>query len=65
MDQEQGFIDAILTEPGEDIHRLVYADWLEDRNDPRGEFLRAVLELVLQQQFELQFFVPFLPGFLI
>jgi uncharacterized protein (TIGR02996 family) len=36
-----GFLRAILDEPDDDVHRLVYADWLEERGDPRGEFIRA------------------------
>src|SRR2546430_2364199 len=46
---EDGFIAAILDDPTPEIHRLVYADWLEDQGDPRAEFLRvecALLNLV-------------------
>jgi uncharacterized protein (TIGR02996 family) len=39
-----GFLRAILDEPDDDVHRLVYADWLEERGDPRGEFIRAQVE---------------------
>jgi uncharacterized protein (TIGR02996 family) len=37
---DQAFLDAIRANPGDDALRLVYADWLEERGDPRGEFLR-------------------------
>ena len=42
MSLEKGFLDAILREPGEPTHRLVYADWLEEQGDAeRAEFVRA------------------------
>jgi uncharacterized protein (TIGR02996 family) len=41
MSTEKGFLDAILKEPDNLDHRLVYADWLEDQGDlRRAEFLR-------------------------
>jgi uncharacterized protein (TIGR02996 family) len=40
MPEESAFLDAIRTSPDDDTPRLVYADWLEERSDPRGEFLR-------------------------
>ncbi len=45
MRNESGFIAATLAQPEDETARLVYANWLEERSDPRGEFLR--LELVL------------------
>jgi len=39
--EDEPFIRAIVDQPGDDTPRLVYADWLEDRDDPRGRFLRA------------------------
>jgi uncharacterized protein (TIGR02996 family) len=41
----QDFIDAILAEPDDDTPRLIYADWLEERGDPRAEFIRLQVEL--------------------
>ncbi len=35
------FLQAILIDPGDDTIRLQYADWLEERGDPRGEFIRV------------------------
>jgi uncharacterized protein (TIGR02996 family) len=45
MMDESGFLDAIRANPGDDMHRLVYADWLEERGDPRGDFLRLRIAL--------------------
>jgi uncharacterized protein (TIGR02996 family) len=45
MTQEQGFLDQLTASPGDDVTRLVYADWLEDRGDPRAAYLRAEQEL--------------------
>lgn len=39
--EHQGFLAAILAEPHEDLHRLAYADWLEEHDDPRAPFIRA------------------------
>jgi uncharacterized protein (TIGR02996 family) len=39
------FLKAILADPLNDGPRLVYADWLDERGDPRGEFIRVQCEL--------------------
>ncbi len=36
--------DAILANPGDDGARLVYADWLQERGDPRGEFIALQMQ---------------------
>lgn len=41
MSEDEAFIRAIVDNPGDDTARLVYADWLDERNDPRGPYLRA------------------------
>jgi uncharacterized protein (TIGR02996 family) len=41
MTEDEAFIRAIVDGPGDDTARLVYADWLDDRDDPRGPYLRA------------------------
>src|ERR687885_495 len=41
MGEEQGFLQAMAAEPNDDRLRLTYADWLEERGDPRGEFVRV------------------------
>lgn len=39
------FIQAIQASPGDEIPRLVYADWLDDQGDPRGELIRVQCEI--------------------
>jgi uncharacterized protein (TIGR02996 family) len=39
VDDETAWLAAIADSPGEEV-RLVFADWLEDRGDPRAEFIR-------------------------
>jgi uncharacterized protein (TIGR02996 family) len=34
------FLQAIKEQPEDDTPRLVLADWLTERGDPRGDFLR-------------------------
>lgn len=45
MDEEARFLRAIRAQPFAPEVRQVYADWLEERGDPRGEFLRLQLRL--------------------
>jgi uncharacterized protein (TIGR02996 family) len=45
MDQEAAFVQTILAHPEDESARLVYADWLEERGDPRGEFIRVEHEM--------------------
>lgn len=40
MTYKERFLSAILENPDDESPRLVYADWLEKRGDPRGEFIR-------------------------
>jgi uncharacterized protein (TIGR02996 family) len=44
MSEDEAFIRAIVDSPGDETPRLVYADWLEERGDPRGRYLRAEQE---------------------
>src|SRR2546429_5990330 len=37
---EAGFWNAIAEAPEDEVPRLIFADWLEERNDPRGPLLR-------------------------
>jgi uncharacterized protein (TIGR02996 family) len=46
VNEEAGFIAALLAEPDDRTTLLVYADWLEERNDPRGEYLHLLLSRV-------------------
>src|SRR5262245_22184272 len=38
---EDAFLRAVLADPDDDAPRLIYADWLEERGDPKGEFIRV------------------------
>jgi uncharacterized protein (TIGR02996 family) len=40
MDHAEAFYQDILEHPDDRAPRLIYADWLEERGDPRGEFIR-------------------------
>lgn len=42
---EQPFLDEIRANPNDDAARQVYADWLEERGDVRGEYLRLECQL--------------------
>ncbi len=44
MTEDDAFLRTIVDNPGHDLPRLVYADFLDDRDDPRGSFLRAEVE---------------------
>src|SRR5438067_13887980 len=43
-DEDKGFIRSILDHPEELTTWLAYADCLDDRGDPRAEFLRLSVE---------------------
>jgi uncharacterized protein (TIGR02996 family) len=45
MNRGEEFLQAILADPNNDHLRLVYADWLEENSDPRGEFIRLQFAL--------------------
>jgi|GEM_PF-4261618 len=40
--EEAGFLAALLDEPEDRTTLLVYADWLDERAEPRGEYLRLL-----------------------
>jgi uncharacterized protein (TIGR02996 family) len=42
-DEDKAFIRAILDVPEDRNTWLIYADWLDDRADPRSEFLRLMV----------------------
>jgi uncharacterized protein (TIGR02996 family) len=48
MNEEDTFIRAILANPSDNALRLVYADWLEERNDARGQYLRLLVAEVAE-----------------
>jgi uncharacterized protein (TIGR02996 family) len=41
---EDAFLIALRNNPNDETTRLVYADWLDERNDPRGAFIRLEQE---------------------
>ncbi len=45
------FLNAIKEKPEDDDLRLILADWLEERDDPRGTFLRVETELASMSRF--------------
>ena len=45
MNLERHFFELIRNNPEDDAPRLVYADWLDEQGDPRGEFIRVQCEL--------------------
>lgn len=45
MPTEEAFLARLADHPDDDTTRLIYADWLEDRGDPRAAYLRAEVDL--------------------
>jgi carbon storage regulator len=43
--EERPFLEAVADGPHDESVRLVFADWLEERGDPLGEFLRNACRL--------------------
>jgi uncharacterized protein (TIGR02996 family) len=43
--EEEGFLASILAKPEDRTSRLVYADWLEERDDPRAQLIRLEEEM--------------------
>lgn len=41
---EENLIEAVLSDSQDYASRLVYADWLEERGDPRANYLRLEVE---------------------
>ena len=48
MTDEEAFLTVIAANPLDEAPRLIFADWLEERDDPRGVWLRnpALAELM-------------------
>jgi uncharacterized protein (TIGR02996 family) len=67
MSQEQAFLAAMLSSPDDLVLRQVFADWLEEQGDPRGELLRLTHALtqevdcfqLAQSEASLQKVLPF------
>ena len=45
MSDRLTFLRAIRASPDDDTVRLVFADWLDEHDDPLGEFIRVQIEL--------------------
>src|SRR5690242_6169303 len=45
METDGPFLRAIAARPADEATRLVFADWLEERGDPRSEYLRLTVEV--------------------
>ena len=50
------FLDEIIENPNDDDARLIYADWLEEQGDPRGEFIRVQCELAQTDPLDDEYF---------
>jgi uncharacterized protein (TIGR02996 family) len=53
MDEEAGFLAALIAEPGDRTGMLVYADWLDERHtrdDRRAEYLRRIATVSLTEK---------------
>ena len=53
---EADLIAAIVAAPEDDVPREVYADWLEERGDPRAEFVRAQLAMAKADPLSREYF---------
>jgi uncharacterized protein (TIGR02996 family) len=45
MTPEEAFLQAVRESPDDDGPRLMFADWLEEHGDARGEFIHVQIEL--------------------
>ena len=45
MNHDLAFVEEIRADPHDEMPRLIYADYLEDTGDPRGELIRVQCEL--------------------
>ncbi len=43
MNEEAAFLKAIAKNPKDETARLVFADWLQDRDDPRAPWVRDAI----------------------
>src|SRR5947209_1034429 len=45
MTHDDAFLADVVADPDDDGVRLIYADYLDERGDPLGEFIRVQIEL--------------------
>ena len=50
--REESFVRSITENPDDDVPRLVFADYLEEHGDVRGEFIRVQCELEQRDAYE-------------
>ena len=50
MSEEQAFLSAIIANPDDQTAKLVYADWLQERGDPRAEIVRLKVAVDVQAE---------------
>jgi uncharacterized protein (TIGR02996 family) len=50
MTDEQTFLSAIVANPDDRTAKLVYADWLQERDDPRAEIVRLKVAVDTQAE---------------
>ncbi|MGE3819767.1 MAG: TIGR02996 domain-containing protein [Isosphaeraceae bacterium] len=50
MRNEADFLAALQDDPDDDGLRLVFADWLEERGDPRFEYVRVMVETARRER---------------
>src|SRR5262245_4164447 len=50
--EADGFLARIRELPDEDGPRLIYADWLDEQGDPRGEFVRVQIALARLPEYD-------------
>jgi uncharacterized protein (TIGR02996 family) len=55
MTDDESFVRALCERPDDETTRLVYADWLDDRADPRAEYLRTEAAWVALQPSDEQY----------
>ncbi|MCI0702034.1 MAG: TIGR02996 domain-containing protein [Planctomycetia bacterium] len=64
MHDEDGFLSAIRLTPADDIARLVFADWLDEQDDPtckaKADFIRRELRMDGEDPNQLQQLASFL-----
>src|SRR5262249_7202566 len=48
MHTDDDFLQKLLDNPADDIARLVYADWLDDQDDPAAKLKSAFLRLTVK-----------------
>ncbi len=56
FDERSAFLREVIDAPENDDVRLIYADWLQEAGDPRGEFIRVQCEMEQVDRFSPRFY---------